>query len=277
MAIAIIYNNTGKHGVRRETARAGKIASVPLDKMDPGAMENYITAFHDFFFQTDKEVVRKSGAELRRASLRLAAGQISLADAHAAARTSTRSVLEQRNLHTEVSDLLLGTKLSVETKAEKKDWLDDILEANPRKFLFVIVIVLVLTIITAAILGKSEIRKAGWAIALILIAFLVVNQIWKIAPTQQLANAAVSISAPTQRRIVVQIPPNNQLSNRVEVPRGWYFNIKRPGNISLVFDDGTVIKAPKGKPLNIGHPPSWGFRLKGDPGEAEMTVSPNKL
>lgn len=92
------------------------------------------------------------------------------------------------------------------------------------------------------------------------------------------STSSTPVSTQQQQKVIrVQIPANNQLSNYIKIPAGWYFRIRRPGNIELVFDNGTVVKAIKGQPLDIGHPPSWDFRFRGYPGEAVITISPDKL
>ncbi|MBI4118733.1 MAG: hypothetical protein HY452_00535 [Parcubacteria group bacterium] len=79
-------------------------------------------------------------------------------------------------------------------------------------------------------------------------------------------------SAPTQHRIVVQIPPNNQLSDWVILPVGSVGNWQAPGDIEFLLPDGKTIKVANGNTTyKLGR--ICKFRLRGDPGEAVFTIN----
>ncbi len=88
---------------------------------------------------------------------------------------------------------------------------------------------------------------------------------------QQLDHGS-AISAPQKNVIVVQIPPGNQLSRLVTLPKHSNFRIEPPGYMEMVFSNGKVIKAPKDQDINVGEISNLEFRLRGDHGKVIITI-----
>ncbi|MFY9492915.1 MAG: hypothetical protein WAP55_00280 [Minisyncoccia bacterium] len=274
IAIAVFYG-TGR-GTKVEQKRAGtteKASRPRQDRIDPDAAKRYGDAFAAHLSRMDRLAAQRTARDLVRTMAQLETERISLDDARSSTRNSALGMLTQGNFRVEMSEV--SKEIENPSPKNTKDWLDGILDANPRKFLFVIVIVLVVVLLVGAILGKAEIRRMAWTMAIILIAFLVVNQFWKSGGSTSAQGNPASVSTQQQTRqkvIRVQIPENNQLSEWVMLPPGSVGNWRAPGNIEFLLPNGKTIKVADGN-TNYRLGGVHKFRLRGDPGEAVFTLN----
>ncbi len=130
-----------------------------------------------------------------------------------------------------------------EPTAPAKSWLDEILDSNPRKFLFVIAILLVILLITAAITGKAALKSAGWSIAAVLIVFVALN--WLLESgwsqiTQSASSATAQQAQTTSRKKVLQTQPDR-----------WSAEVVLPGGVNFHYDcsagNWIEMKSPNGE------------------------------
>ena len=258
IAIAVSYG-TGREAEvgRKKTGTTEKTNRPRQDRIDPDAAKRYGDAFAAHLSRMDRVAAQRTARDLIRTMVQLETERISLDDARSSTKNSALGMLTQGNFRAEMNEI--SKEIENPSPKNTKDWLDQILDANPRKFLFVIVIVLVVVLLVGAILGKAEIKKIAWSIAIILITFLVVNQFWKSGGSTFAPGNPASVST-QQRRTILRTEPNRWiLAGTIPSKTGiTTVNIPNADWIEYKFTNGKMMRT------DILHKRKFQINARGD-------------